>query len=186
MAHLRFALRSKACGLHGHAKRRRKSAHYLRRSSFSENRSVPMLRAGEVRAFLAGVLALAVILGVPVKSNAGEQLIGTSCTGNKSIVDWDTIGQCKGSSLLSFQRAAPFLAGSITIGTTSLTTGTVLDMGSNTNSMLLPVGTTGQEPTGVAGMIRYNSTNSAVEFYNGLAWHTLCGSPAYTASQCHK
>jgi len=145
-----------------------------------------MLRAGEVRTFLARVLALAVLLGVPDKSNAGEQLIGTSCSGNTSIVDWDTIGRCSGSSITTFQRATPFLAGSIAVGSTTLTTGTVLDMGSNTNSMLLPKGTTGQEPTGVAGMIRYNSTKSAVEFYNGTVWDTLCGSPAYTASGCHQ
>jgi hypothetical protein len=53
----------------------------------------------------------------------------------------------------------------IGIGTSSPTTGTALDMGSNTNSFLLPIGTTGQRPTGVAGMLRYNSTNSIPEFY---------------------
>ena len=55
--------------------------------------------------------------------------------------------------------------GSVAIGTTSPTTGVALDLGSNTNSMLLPVGTTGDRPTGVAGMLRYNSTNSVPEFY---------------------
>jgi hypothetical protein len=54
---------------------------------------------------------------------------------------------------------------SVGIGTSSPTTGVALDIGSNTNSMLLPIGTTGQRPTGVAGMLRYNSTNSVPEFY---------------------
>lgn len=52
------------------------------------------------------------------------------------------------------------------IGTSSPTAGVALDVGSNTNSMLLPIGTTGQRPsTGVAGMLRYNSTNNIPEFY---------------------
>ena len=43
--------------------------------------------------------------------------------------------------------------------------------GLQTGAIVLPVGTTGQEPTAVAGMIRYNSTTSAIEYYNG-AWIT--------------
>ena len=53
------------------------------------------------------------------------------------------------------------------IGTSSPTSGTALDIGSNTNSILLPSGTSAQRPTGVAGMLRYNSTNSVPEFYAG-------------------
>ena len=127
---------------------------------------------------LGMLLAVVILCCAPTASRAGEQLIGTSCSGNKNNVDWDTIGQCVSST---FQRVSPFLAGSVAIGATSMTTGTVLDMGSKTNSMLLPVGTTGQEPTGVAGMIRYNSTTSAVEFYNGTSWQTALsvGSTGY-------
>jgi hypothetical protein len=55
----------------------------------------------------------------------------------------------------------------VAIGTTSPTTGTALDIGSKTSSVLLPIGTTGQRPTGVAGMLRYNSTNSVPEVYTG-------------------
>jgi hypothetical protein len=57
------------------------------------------------------------------------------------------------------------------IGTTTPTAGAALDLGSNTNSILLPVGTTAQEPgSPAAGMMRYNSTISNVEYYNGSAW----------------
>ena len=49
--------------------------------------------------------------------------------------------------------------------------GSVLDMGSSTESLILPTGTTAQRPgTGVAGMFRYNSTTSKFEYYNGSAW----------------
>jgi hypothetical protein len=42
-------------------------------------------------------------------------VIGTSCSGNQNGADWDTIFQCVSGT---FQRASPFLAGSVGIGTT--------------------------------------------------------------------
>jgi hypothetical protein len=62
-------------------------------------------------------------------------------------------------------------SGNVGIGTNTPHAGAALDLGSNTSSLLLPVGTTAQEPgPPVAGMMRYNSTLSKVEYYNGLAW----------------
>ena len=39
-----------------------------------------------------------------------------------------------------------------------------------TGALTLPVGTTGERPTPVTGMTRFNSTTSFMEFYNGTAW----------------
>ena len=39
-----------------------------------------------------------------------------------------------------------------------------------TGALKLPVGTTGQRPTAATGQIRYNSTDGAIEVYNGSAW----------------
>ena len=64
-------------------------------------------------------------------------------------------------------------AGNDAIGLLTATpnAGSVLDMGSSTESMVLPTGTTGQRPgTPAAGMFRYNSTDSVFEFYNGSSW----------------
>ena len=41
---------------------------------------------------------------------------------------------------------------------------------SGTGALKLPVGTTGQRPTAATGQIRYNSTDGAIEVYNGSAW----------------
>lgn len=65
----------------------------------------------------------------------------------------------------------------VAIGTTSLSTGTALDMKSTTSSIALPVGTTGQRPTGIEGMIRYNSTTLAVEVFANSAWRTVNTTP---------
>ena len=45
-----------------------------------------------------------------------------------------------------------------------------LDLASNTDALSLPTGTTAQRPTGTDAYIRKNSTNNALEFYNGTEW----------------
>jgi hypothetical protein len=52
----------------------------------------------------------------------------------------------------------------------AVTSSSALDLSNNTTAMTLPVGTTGQRPTGVNGMIRYNSTNKVNEGYEGGNW----------------
>ena len=39
-----------------------------------------------------------------------------------------------------------------------------------TTALQIPVGTTGQRPTAATGQIRWNSTDGAIEVYNGTAW----------------
>ena len=46
---------------------------------------------------------------------------------------------------------------------------------SATDAVLLPVGTTGQQPTGAAGMLRFNTTTTSFEGYNGSAWGSIGG-----------
>jgi len=44
-----------------------------------------------------------------------------------------------------------------------------------TGAIVVPVGTTGQEPTGQTGMLRFNSTTVSFEGYNGTAWTAVGG-----------
>jgi len=44
-----------------------------------------------------------------------------------------------------------------------------------TTAITLPNGTTGQQPTGVAGMLRFNSTTTQFEGYNGTTWASVGG-----------
>jgi len=46
---------------------------------------------------------------------------------------------------------------------------------SGTGALTVPSGTTGEQPTGVAGMIRFNSTLNRLEVYNGTVWQGLGG-----------
>ena len=45
-----------------------------------------------------------------------------------------------------------------------------------TSGLIVPVGTTAQRPTGQTGMMRFNTTTSLMEVYNGSAWVNVGGS----------
>jgi hypothetical protein len=58
--------------------------------------------------------------------------------------------------------------GSVGIGSESPVTD--VDISQKTGAVALPQGTTAQRPSGSSPYIRYNTTNSALEFYNGTSW----------------
>ena len=68
------------------------------------------------------------------------------------------------------------LATSPTIVSPTITSPTVTDLTvSGTDAVLLPIGTTAQRPTGSAGKIRFNSTTTKFEGYNGTTWASVGG-----------
>ena len=56
------------------------------------------------------------------------------------------------------------------IGINTSSPKSALDLSQATTGIALPQGTTAQRPTGDNPYIRYNTTNSALEFYNGTDW----------------
>lgn len=66
-----------------------------------------------------------------------------------------------------------YFAGKVGIGDS--TPSVSLDI-SATDAIRIPVGTTGQRPTGVNGYLRFNSTTTEFEGYNGTAWASVGGS----------
>ena len=86
------------------------------------------------------------------------------------------------SSAGNIQAGTTFLADTIT-GTVTLganiteTAGATLAVNS-TDSMLIPVGNVAQRPvTPTTGMLRFNSTNSQCEVWNGTEWTAVGGTP---------
>ena len=50
----------------------------------------------------------------------------------------------------------------------------VVDAGTNTGALMIPRGNTAQRPAiASAGMIRFNTTLAATEFYNGTTWISI-------------
>jgi hypothetical protein len=69
--------------------------------------------------------------------------------------------------------------GTASFGTSTQTTNAIVAFNATT-SILAPVGNTAQRPaTGVTGMLRFNTTNNAVEVYDNTEW-TSVGVPVFT------
>ena len=79
---------------------------------------------------------------------------GTSAIGNSASLFWDSA-----NSRFGVNTATPAV-------TTELV---------GTDAMLIPKGTTGNRPTGVAGYLRFNTTSNEFEGYNGTAWASVGG-----------
>lgn len=68
--------------------------------------------------------------------------------------------------------------GALCINKVSPSTGSVVDLSTANSSMILPRGTTAEQPTPISGMIRYNTTTNAFEGASGSGptWQSLGGS----------
>jgi hypothetical protein len=64
-------------------------------------------------------------------------------------------------------------SGKVNIG--GATSATVMLEVIGTDAMLVPVGTTAQRPTGASGYLRFNSSITQFEGYNGTAWSSVGG-----------
>ena len=79
---------------------------------------------------------------------------GTSALGNSASLFWDSA-----NSRLGVNTATPAV-------TTELV---------GTDAMLIPKGTTGNRPAGVSGYLRFNTTTTEFEGYNGTTWASVGG-----------
>ena len=70
-------------------------------------------------------------------------------------------------------NAVHFVVNNSTTDSITISGSTGLVSFPGTGAITVPVGTTAQEPTGVTGMLRFNSTTSSFEGYNGSVWGSL-------------
>jgi len=82
---------------------------------------------------------------------------GTSAFGNSANLFWDN-----SNNRLGVNTATPAVTSAFV----------------GTDAMLIPVGTTGERPTGATGYFRFNTTTTQFEGYNGSAWGTIGGGAA--------
>lgn len=79
---------------------------------------------------------------------------GTSALGNSANLFFDST-----NNRFGVNTATPSVTGSFV----------------GTDAILIPGGTTGQRPTPASGMLRFNSTTTEFEGYNGTAWASVGG-----------
>ena len=115
---------------------------------------------------------------------ATTQLVTPSVTSSTSLLNIGTTGVTSvavngGSANLLFVNGS---TNAVAVGSNVITTGATFAINA-TDSFLLPVGNTAQRPGSTAtGMMRYNSTLSQCEVWNGTAW-TSVGGTAFTVIQ---
>jgi len=129
-------------------------------------------------------------------SNTQVQFNNSGVLGGSASLTWDgtflTAGSIKNSALTStrvtFAGASGLLSDSANLtwsGTALNVTGTVAVTGaltatlnstfSSTGALTISKGTTGERPTAVSGMLRFNTTTTEFEGYNGTAWASVGG-----------
>ena len=96
--------------------------------------------------------------------NSGTKVLQVTISGSLwvDVVNGTTSAVASGSTTST---------GKIGIGTTSPNANAILDVNSTTSGVLLPKAAT--DPTGVEGMIYYNTTSENVKLYNGTSWIAL-------------
>jgi len=124
------------------------------------------------------------VQGTTATTGAGAGVYGSiTGSGNTGYGGYFTNSSSGGWTVYAGGSSPNYFAAAVAIGTNSTpNAGASLDMSSETNSLLLPTGTTGQRPTAKAGMIRYNSTTPAVEAYYSNTWNNLGGGSGGTVT----
>jgi len=92
-------------------------------------------------------------------------------TGNVSVagtITYEDTTNVDSIGIITARSGVHITSGNLGIGTDSPVTS--IDASQKTDAIALPQGTTAQRPTGNNPYIRYNTTNSALEFYNGTDW----------------
>jgi hypothetical protein len=122
-------------------------------------------------------------LSFPSSDGTTGQVMVTDGSGNLSFTTISTSSISAGNSSVNVSDTG---VGSVTVsadGSTiiTMTAATVLDASATTNAIRLPVGTTGERPSGSIGMIRYNSTTDTIEGYTSAGGWAQLGATSTTA-----
>ncbi len=108
----------------------------------------------------------------------GVDFIKTSSTianaaGSNTQVQFNNSGVLGGSANLTWNGTSLAVTG--TVAVTGALTATLDSTFSSTGALTISKGTTGERPTAVSGMLRFNTTTTEFEGYNGTAWASVGG-----------
>jgi hypothetical protein len=108
----------------------------------------------------------------------GVDFIKTSSTianaaGSNTQVQFNNSGVLGGSANLTWSGTALAVTG--TVAVTGALTATLDSTFSSTGALTISKGTTAERPTPASGMLRFNTTTTEFEGYNGTAWASVGG-----------
>ena len=127
---------------------------------------------------------------IVTRSGKGSPLTNTELDANFTNLNTDKIES--GNTVAALTITNLTVSNSLTVDTNTLkvdntnnrvgildaTPAVSLDIGSATDAVHVPTGTTAQRPTGAAGMFRYNTTDTKFEGYSGGSWSEIGGGGA--------
>ena len=131
----------------------------------------------DVLAYDSNLQSFVTTFTLPTTDGTSGQALLTDAAGNITFGDVDALPSQTGNSgyYLTTDGTNPSWD-NLTDDPTF--TGTVTISG--TEAIKVPVGTTAQRPTPVQGMIRYNTTDTVFEGYDGAAWGSIGAQYVYT------
>ena len=122
---------------------------------------------------VAGELALNTLDGkLYFKNSAGTVTVLAGAGGTGVVAGSNTQIQFNNSGV--FGASANLTWSGTVLGTTGFTASSD-SIFSSTGALTISKGTTGQRPTAVSGMLRFNTTSTEFEGYNGTAWASVGG-----------
>ena len=96
-----------------------------------------------------------------------------NAAGSNTQVQFNNSGVLGGSANLTWSGTALAVTG--TVAVTGALTATLDSTFSSTGALIISKGTTAERPTPASGMLRFNTTTTEFEGYNGTAWASVGG-----------
>lgn len=96
-----------------------------------------------------------------------------NAAGSNTQVQFNNSGVFGASANLTWSGTVFAVTG--TVAVTGALTATLDSTFSSTGALVISKGTTGQRPTAASGMLRFNTTTTEFEGYNGTAWASVGG-----------
>lgn len=107
---------------------------------------------------------------------ASPPAIGNTAAASGAFTTLSASGTVSGTGFTNYLASPPAIGGTAAAaGTFTALTATSDSSFTSTGALLLSKGTTAQRPAGVAGKVRFNTTLTQFEGYNGTSWGTIGG-----------
>lgn len=116
------------------------------------------------------------ILSATGFSGAHNGTIGATTLATGAFTTLSASNTISGAGFTAYLASPPAIGGTAaSTGAFTSITASADSSFTSTGALLLPAGTTAQQPTGVAGKLRFNSTTTQFEGYNGSVWASVGG-----------